>query len=147
MGSNAIVLPFLQKLNIFKFGNYTYKVCNTNRCRKKSCKKNKTDSHSSNMAVLNNEIIDYQTLCHLKLHSVLHFAYLTGSNISLAVNFCFQCARFNLDASKIKSKDNRNVIQLLINVYSVFIKCKKITVNMVWIPETFRWWGGWATLF
>ena len=90
------------------------------------------------MAVLNNEIIDYQTLCHLKLHSMLHFAYLTGSNISLAVDFCFQCARFNLDASKIKSKDNRNVIQLLINVYSILIKCKKITVNMVCIPETFR---------
>ena len=76
--------------------------------KKRAVNKTKEIScHGSNMAVLNSQIKDYQTLCRLKLHLILHFAYLTGSNVSLAVDFYFQCTP--LTYSKVETKNRTSL--------------------------------------
>ena len=76
--------------------------------KKRAVNKTKEIScHGSNMAVLNSQIKDYQTLCRLKLHLILHFAYLTGSNVSLSVDFYFQCTP--LTYSKVKTKNRTSL--------------------------------------
>lgn len=89
---NQFFFLFLQKLSIFikLVTAHAQSIIQTD-AEKRAVNKTENSCHSSNMAVLNSQIKDYQTLCHLKLHLMLHSAYLTGSNVSLAVDFYFQC--------------------------------------------------------
>ena len=90
---NQFFFLFLQKLSIFikLVTAHAQSIIQTDAEKRAVNKTKEISCRSSNMAVLNSQIKDYQKLCHLKLHLMLHFAYLTGSIVSLAVDFYFQC--------------------------------------------------------